>query len=186
MDLVESTRRVALPRRKKSRRAVLIGTSTTMLVACGTAVAAATIGGWHAPWADRPLGSITFELPSGGQCEQRIGDLHVGNAKAQSIVQSWLSGHPLSQVVDADASLRTIRSSKQMWDKDGIEIPVGYGTKHYDADYEYVDAVMQALSGAINAKLAEEGFATYVPVTWGGELRCSGSNPTPSVPEWLK
>lgn len=188
-DLVASTRRAARPRKRKQRRAVLIGTTTAMLVAGGTAAAASTFGGWTAPFADKPLGALSFELPSGGACEQRIGDLHIGDAKAQSLVHKWLSDHSLDEIADVEASLQAIRAeTDRTWENGpgGSPITFGYGTKYYDADYEYVDAVFQAETTAITAKLNDEGFTEYVPMDWDSELHCSGSNPYPSVPAWAK
>jgi hypothetical protein len=188
-ELVASTRRAAVPRRRRPRRAVLIWTTTAMLLAGGTAAAATGIGGWNAPWADKPLGSLSFRVPSGGVCEQRIGDLHIGNAKAQAMVQKWLSGHTLKEVADVGASLDAIRADHdQTWEHGpgGHRIKFGYGTKYYDADYEYVDAVFRAEQAAIAGKLTAEGFTSYVPVDWASELQCSGPNPNPSVPAWAK
>lgn len=186
--LVVSTRRAAQPRKRRQRRAVLIGTTTAMLIAGGTAAAAA-IGGWTAPWASQPLGTLTFTLPSGGTCEQRIGDLRIADARAQSLVQKWLSDHTLAEVADVDAAVETIRAEPdQTWDNGSGDPPItfGYGTEHYDADYEYVDAVFRAESTAVTAKLNDAGFTEYLPMRWDSELRCSGPNPHPSVPEWAK
>ena len=61
---------------------------------------------------------------------------------------------------------------------------MGYGTTHYDADYEYDQAVWTAYTEAIGAKLEQEGFTEYFDYSWEGETHCSGSNPYPNVPAW--
>ena len=144
--------------------------------------AAASVLGWTEPWAAHPLTSISYTLPSGGTCEQRIGDLHIANPMAQQDIQQWLGQHPLSQIANVDAALRQVRSGPNWWGS----IRVGYGTAHYDPDYEYDTAVWQAVTTAIHDKLQADGFASYLDITWGAETHCTGINPHPEVPSWMK
>lgn len=187
-DLVLGARRMAVlaAARRRRRRTVVAGTASAALVALG-ATAAAAVGGWTAPWAAHPLTSITYTLPSGGTCEQRIGNLRIADPTAQQDIQQWLGQHQLSQIADVNAALQQLRSGPSDWiTPAGRSVPVGYGTSHYDPDYEYDTAVWQALEAAVHAKLEDDGFHDYLDVTWAVETHCTGANPTPEVPSWEK
>ena len=146
-------------------------------------------GNWDAPWADDPTGTLSFTLPSGGVCEQRIGDLKVANPNANEMVHDWLHDHTLNEIADIDAAIAATRAEgPQTWQFDGRPtITFGYGTANYDADYEYVTAMRQATYEAVHAKLLDEGYTDYADynISYEGELRCSGDNPYPAIPEFL-
>lgn len=58
----------------------------------------------------------------------------------------------------------------------GAEEPGGYGTKHYNADAEYQDAVAQAIRHRMPNKLLSEGFsADALGLNSWGEDRCPGA-----------
>jgi len=152
----------------------------------GGAAAAAEIANWNAPWAGQPDGSLSFQLPSGGTCEQRLGDLHIKNDEAEESIRSWLAGQPVAEVLDVDAAIARSRAEGPSTHVVGDqEFTVGYGTENYDADYEYVQAVWRAEMDAITAKLRQEGFGN-LDYSWAAELHCDGSNPQPQVPEVVK
>ncbi|MGH3510424.1 MAG: hypothetical protein ACRDPI_09370 [Nocardioidaceae bacterium] len=182
VGLVVAARRAARPVRRRRRQAVLVGTTAALLTAGGTAVAT-THSIWAAPWADHPLTSITYTLPSGGTCEQRIGNLKIADPAAQTLIQDWLGKHPITQIADVTAAIKEIRSEPNTWvENDGTSIRAGYGTAHYDADYEYDTAVWRALSIAVSAKLQSAGFTKYLSVTWAGETHCDGTRTDPEIP----
>jgi hypothetical protein len=163
-----------------------VGTATAVLVSLGGAAAAAG-GLWTSPWAEHPITSITYTLPSGTTCAQRIGDLHIADPRAQALIRDWLASAPLDDLIDVPSALAQIRSEPDTWTRnDGQAVPVGYGTRHYDPDYEYDTAVWQAISTAISAKLTDTGFTRYLDTTWSAETHCTGVRPDPEVPTWLK
>lgn len=163
-----------------------MGTATAVLVSLGGAAAAAG-GLWTAPWAQHPITSITYTLPSGTTCAQRIGDLHIADPRAQALIRDWLASAPLDDLIDVPSALAQIRSEPDTWTRnDGQAVPVGYGTRHYDPDYEYDSAVWRAISTAISAKLTDAGFTRYLDTTWSAETHCTGVRPDPEVPTWLK
>lgn len=187
-DLVLAARGAARPvRKRRRRRALAIGTTSVLLVAGGTAVAA-TQGHWTSPWADHPLNAMTFRLPSGGICEERVGDLHLADPAAQSLITDWLSSHPIAEIADINAAIRELRGGGPgEWVRDdGTVTATGYGTEHYDADNEYWNAVSQALYTAVVAKLKAAGFTKYMDWHWSAETHCDGSNKKPQSPWWLK
>lgn len=201
-DLVTATRNAAhtAPRSigsRRRRRALLAASAAAVVVAGGGAAAAVTgsaFGGWIAPWTAEPTGTLSFTLPSGGVCEQRIGDLKVANPEAEKMIHAWLADHTLSEIADIDAAIEAIRAEgpqTHTFDGDtGVrpDVRYGYGTANYDADYEYVNAVFQAESEALSDKLWDEGYTDYEDYnhSWSSELQCSGSNPYPGIPEFAK
>ena len=149
-------------------------------------------GNWDAPWADDPTGTFSFTLPSGGVCEQRIGDLQVANPEANEMVHDWLNDHTLNEIADIDAAIAATRAEgPQTYQFGGLDrrsdLIFGYGTDVYDADYEYVNAMRQATYDGVHAKLLEEGYTDYADynLSWEGELRCTGDTPYPAIPEFL-
>lgn len=172
-DLVAATR-LARPRRRASRRGVLISTTTAGIVLAGTTAAAALgIGGWTTPWGKDPDGAIEFTLPSGVECEYRIGNLT--STSHTDDLRAWLDDHTLDEVADIDAAIKDMRAQDQTYVReDGTEVDVGYGTPYYDADNEYFDAVNRAVNAAI-ADRAEETGILKEGGSFGhlGELHCA-------------
>lgn len=185
-ELVAASRIAATGRKRRSRRSVLVGSSLAVVLAGGGAAAAAEIAGWNAPWADNPDGTLTFQLPSGGTCEQRLGDLKFQNGEAEHVIRTWLGGRSIADVVDVNAAIAQVRDEGPETHVIGNkEFTVGYGMEFYDPDYEYVQAVWHAEGDAITAKLVQEGFGN-LDYSWAAELHCSGSNPNPQVPDFAK
>lgn len=202
-DLVVATRdaatsgsRTSAVRSSRRRRAVLATSAAAVILLGGGAAAAVTgsiFGKWDAPWANDPTGTFSFTLPSGGVCEQRIGDLKVANPEANKMIHAWLSDRTLNEIADIDAAIAAIRAEgPQTWQFGGMEgrqpdLLFGYGTGNYDADYEYVTAMQQATFDAVHAKLLDEGYTRYADyeLSYSGELRCTGDNPYPAIPDFL-
>lgn len=183
--LVESTR-LAAARRRRVRRRVAAGAATAVLV--GVAGTAAAAGGvWSGPWEDHPVTSITYTLPSGTTCSQKIGNLHIADPDAETLIRDWLASRPLDDLIDVRAAITELRSEPWRDTSDnGRAVRVGYGTDHYDADYEYDSAVWLATSVAVRTKLDAAGYTSYLDTTWNANTVCTGSNPHPAVPSWEK
>ena len=200
-DLVVVTRgaarsgaRTAVARRRRPRRAILAASAATVVLLGGGAAAAVSgsiFGNWDAPWADEPTGTFRFTLPSGGVCEQRIGDLEVADPDANTMIHDWLNNHTLNEIADIDAAIAATRAEgPQSWQNGGpggTDLTFGHGTSNYDADYEYVTAMHQATFDAVHAKLLDEGYTDYADyeLSYRGELRCTGDNPYPASPDFL-
>lgn len=185
-ELVEATRR-ATARRRRARTRLAIGSATAVLVGISGAAAAAAGGIWTGPWEDHPITSITYTLPSGTTCSQKIGNLHIANPQAQTLIRDWLASRPLSELIDVQAAITQLRSGDETWDSEsGHTVKVGYGTAHYDPDYEYDTAVWQAVNAALRARLRDAGYTSYLDTTWSADTDCIGSDPHPEVPSWAK
>ena len=145
----------------RSRRGVLIATTTAGIVLAGTAAAAAlgVVGGWETPWGENPDGAIEFTLPSGEDCEYRIGNVDTTSRERSDEPRAWLDAHTLDQVADVDATLTDMRAQGNTFVRDdGTEVKVGYGTPYYDANNEYVDAVTRGVNTAIAEQAEETGI----------------------------
>lgn len=196
-DAAKSGSRAFVARSRRPRRAILAGTAAAVMLLGGGAAAAVSgsiFENWDAPWADDPTGTLSFTLPSGGVCEQRIGDLKVANPDANKMIHGWLNDHTLNEIADIDTAIAAIRAEgPQTYQFDGDtgvrpDLTFGYGTANYDADYEYVTAMFQATNDAVHAKLLDEGYTDYADfnTSYSGELRCTGDNPYPGIPEFAK
>lgn len=185
-DLVAATR-LSRPPRRARRRGVLISTTTAGIVLAGTAAAAALgIGSWTTPWGKDPVGSIAFTLPSGVECEFRIGNLGATSSGDADELRSWLDDHTLDQITDIDAEIEAMRADDNTYFRDdGTEVAVGYGTPYYDANIEYFEAVRRAISTAVLDRAEETGILPKEnwSMSHAGELNCAdGWEPTSA---WL-
>lgn len=157
VDLVSRCRGARRPQRR--RRTVVAGATAAFLAVGGAAAAATAIGGWANPWAEQPDAVISFALPGGARCQERIGDLQVDDPGANAMIHHWLASHTLDDVADVDAAISAIRQKGDVWYRaDGTAVRAGYGTSYYDADYEYATAVSSAIATAVKDKLAEAGY----------------------------
>lgn len=177
----------AVPRRRRvPRRAAGVIAAGALLAASGTA-AAATLGGWTAPWAQEPDGAIEFVLPSGAECEFRIGDLDAGTEGVADGLRTWLDETTLAEITDIAAAIQSERAGRQlMVEEDGTQTEVGYGTEFYDADFEYVMAARNAIGEALSVKANELGLSSGSDgwVEHAGEIQCDATNPEPFRPPW--
>lgn len=157
---------------------MLISTTTAGIVLAGTAAAAALgIGDWTTPWGKDPDGTIAFTLPSGIECEFRIGNIDTTTSRERvDEVREWLDDRTLEQIVDIEGALESTRAQDQMYTlKNGKEVVVGYGTPYYDADYEYFWAVFQAVQVAISDRGRETGILKDgAGFSLAGEDNCTG------------
>lgn len=188
---------VAAGRRSPRRSpATVVVALTASLLAVGTAGAAyaATAIDWSrfwytgeswAGWAESPDATLTYDLPGGGSCEMRIGDvvfspsddLPAGvetDGRAAEAVRDFLRSTDLAAVIDVDAAIRELRASDlRAIDEDGAEAPFGFGTTQYNADAEYTLAVRDAVFAAVTEHLR----AVDLPVAGVGfqsQERCEG------------
>lgn len=146
-----------------------------LAIVLGGAGAAAATGTWS-PWAQAPDGVLTYTLPSGAQCEQRLGDVRGGRGE---VVREFLRTTDLQALVsegvdDAIAEIRTEENS--FVHPDGTREPAGYGTERYNADQEYQSAVWRVINEAVSEELDRSGTdPAEVDLSWGGEANCPGA-----------
>ncbi|MBZ2197386.1 hypothetical protein [Occultella gossypii] len=171
--LVGVTRRASRPRRWRQLAAV--GVAASVVVAGAGAAAADGLGWSWSPWAQDPDQSFIYTLPSGIECESRIGDVLHPDPEVTSAVREVLSEDGILDRVDVDGMLRIMRSEDRGHVlADGTEVDARYGTVYYpDTDNEYQQAVDRAVSEYVTEELAERDIEMETG-SWGGEAQCPG------------
>lgn len=163
-------------RRHLSRAAVTGITTGSLLCFGGIAAAAATFEQWS-PWTRGQDAVLTYTLPSGAECELRIGDI-AGEPEAAQAARDWVGSVDLLAVADVDGTIRMLREQEHREVlEDGPEIVGGYGTDHYfTPDTEYHQAVTQAVGDAVHDELIRQGFAEGdAGLDWSGQAICPGA-----------
>jgi hypothetical protein len=159
-------------RRRLSRTAVAGIAVGSLLSVGGLSAAAATIDRWSW-WAQEPDAAVTFTLPSGAECEYRIGGASDLTPQTAQAVRKWASSVDVSTDIDIDRAIERLRAQDfiEVQD-DGTEIVGGYGTDHYyTPDREYHVAVTQALGDAISDEMNRQGLQDYA--NYMGETICA-------------
>ena len=162
-------------------RPVAAGFAALLLVGGVATAAAAATGQWALPWAPNDaVASFSYTLPSGGECEQRIGG--VGGMKSDEIaaVESFYRHADFKALLSDEAIDATIayrRSREEIYvNPDGSIEPAGFATKHYSADEEYQTAVWDVVVTAMAADLARQGIdGIDTDLTFQGDLSCPGA-----------
>jgi len=160
-------------RLRRMPRAAVVGIAAVLVLGGAGAAAAATLSDW-APWATTPDASFTFTLPSGAVCEQRYGNVK-GTDEVTQAIREYMKQVDVLQLADIDAELQRARADENVQvNADGSQEPGGYGTPYYNADSEYLQAVMQATSKVITTELDRQGI-DYEGSSWEGEAHCPGA-----------
>lgn len=187
-------------RRYRRRRLMAVVAVPAFLVAGGGAAAYAAVtidwsSYWStstttewAEWAQSPDAVVTYTLPSGRNCELRLGEFAFSPAddrpadvpadpRALSAAVDFV--HSSLVVTDADVqkAVAENRSDRNVIvDEDGDETPFGYGTGNDDADVEYDTAVPEAVWDAIDAHLSGMGLSS-TGLTYLSQQQCSDETP---------
>lgn len=170
--------RGARPRRWA--RPVVAGLAATLLIG-GAAAAAAATGRWTLPWAENnSIASFSYTLPSGIECEQRIGGVSGSVPAAIEAVENYYRTADLAAMLTEEEIQVTIerhRSGGSVWvNEDGSQVPGGYRTEYYDADQEYMGAVWDIVVTAMYDDLARQGMdGVDSKLTLQSEPNCPGA-----------
>lgn len=81
-----------------------------LLFTSGAAAAAATGAGW-APWAADPDVTFTYSLPSGLECEQRIGVVEGGDPAVRDAIRDIVEEIDVVSVADTDSRESMLREN---------------------------------------------------------------------------
>lgn len=165
-----SKARVQRPARRPAKIAL-----TVALVSAGAGAAAATDGWqWH-PWLEEPDAAFTVTYPTGTQCEYRMNTLSGGIAEAVEATRSFAAQNDLAALADVDHYIADIRAQGQwIHDQNGVLQPNGPGSALYDADWEYQQALNQAVNALVRQHLADEGIQSVGPTGRSVEVSMQG------------
>ncbi|PVW03005.1 hypothetical protein DEA06_14675 [Microbacterium sp. Gd 4-13] len=125
------------------------------------AAAAATGGWWSSWWADEPDSVASYTLPSGAQCEHRVGGLMVGtkDEPIRVAAREWLASADLDAIIASriDARVVEVRADQLLVEgPDGTTIPAVIDTRTDDSVYSR--AVSEVIYGALTDSLERQGF----------------------------
>jgi hypothetical protein len=165
------------PRRRLRRSAkVTIGAAVVALLAGGAAATATAELHWSG-WIDNPAGEYHFTLPSGATCTGQAGDVTSKNPEVTKEVEDWFRHTDVMAVADVEAVISQWRKTPVTYmEEDGTVVEVVPGSSHYDADIEYRNAVSDAVQAALDAAMADHGFAG-IEYSVKGEGVCSNDDP---------
>lgn len=167
--------------RRNLWRPVAAGFAALLLVGGVATAAAAATGQWTLPWAPHDaVASFSYTLPSGVECEQRIGGVAGKKSKEIAALESFYRHADFNALLNGeaiDAAIASRRSGEEIYvNPDGSTEPAGFGTTHYSADEEYQDAVWDVVVTAMTADLARHGIdGIDTDLTLQGDLSCPGA-----------
>lgn len=140
----------------------------------GAGLGAAAVAGvdlpWS-PWAQDPDVVLTYTLPSGATCEQRLGNAESPDPARIEALREYVSTHDLLALADIDGTIAEMRSEQHVVSNDGGR-PVEYAMS---ADYEYRQAVTYAVAVLVFDELARQGFDDDTDMSFMGEAHCPGA-----------
>jgi hypothetical protein len=166
--------------RRRWTRPVVAGL-LALVMAGGAATAAATSTGLWTPWAETPDAAHIYTLPSGAECEARIGNVQGTDSEVVLAVETFYATTDIDALLTderIDATIAQLRTEESLvMNADGSSEPGGFGTEHYSADHEYDAAVSRILSEAVTAELDRRGMAGVdANLSWEGETHCPGAD----------
>ncbi|TFD88928.1 MULTISPECIES: hypothetical protein [Cryobacterium] len=147
--------------RRPWRRPVFAGLASVLLLGGAATATAAVTNSW-VPWAQTPVASMAYTLPSGVECEERIGNIRGQDPAAVEAVKNFYRTTDIESLLTKEKIASTIEWIRQdsniAVNADGSTEPAGYGTVHYNADEEYQRAVTMIVTAAVSAELANQGI----------------------------
>lgn len=100
-----------------------------------------------------------YDLPSGAHCEAIFGVFAAADPAAVEFFREYALTRSLVSEADIDGIIADMRANPEdFWISPGVTEPGGYGTKHYNADTEYGQAVERAILNLEADVLVRNGF----------------------------
>ena len=180
LRVATSAETATMPHRRPWKRPAFAGLASVLLLGGAVNATAAVTNSW-VPWAQAPAASMTYTLPSGVECERRIGNILGQDPRVVDAVENFYRTTDLGSLLTQEKIASTIESSRQAANvnvgADGSLESAGYGTVHYSADQEYEWAVTRIVSAAVSAELSSLGIdAADSNLSSMGQSICAGSN----------
>jgi hypothetical protein len=170
--------------RRRVAGRVAAGAIAVAVVLGGAGAAAAATGGWWSSWwANEPDAVVHYALPSGAQCEYRMGGLMVRTADepVRLAAREWFATADLDAIIarGIDARVDRVRADDVLIDgPDGTLISAEVDPRTEDS--VYTRAVGELVHEAMTDALTAQGFdMEWAPgengLTIAGELNCPGA-----------
>lgn len=154
--------RLSVATRERRRRArshrvgVIAAAGGVALLLAGGAAAAAT-GLWQ-PWAETPDGTFTYVLPSGIECEERVGEITAENPQVREAIQSIFRDTDVVEEADPAQWERRLQGQPEVVELARTRIESGRTTLPTVDDVIAQMAVSRAVNDVIMTELEERGF----------------------------
>ena len=185
--------RAEVPRPRRRRIALASGALAVVLVG-GAGVAVATDGFNWGPWLKDPVGAYSLTLPSGLDCSVRIAHYTAADTAVaddvNNIVEDWWRTTDVAAEAEklVPSQIAQFRAAENtVYDADtGKSEPGGFGTKWYDADWEYHFAFSMAIGELEHDVLEQHGYTTdelaVVGLEGGFGIKCLDENGEVVIP----
>ena len=161
LRVATSVEAVSATARRPWRRPVFGGLASVLLLGGAATATAAVTNSW-VPWAQTPVASMEYTLPSGVECEERIGNVLGQDPAAVEVVENFYRTTDIASLLTKEKIASTIEWIRQdsniAVNADGSTEPAGYGTVHYNADEEFQRAVSMIVTAAVSTELAGQGI----------------------------
>jgi hypothetical protein len=145
-----------------ARRPVRLAAAGALGLVLLGGTAAAASGLW-APWATTPDGVFTYVLPSGIQCEERVGDITAENPRVRAAVHEIFAGMDVVAAADVDKWRQRLERDPAYVDVAQQWVDEGTSDLHTVEDMIAQGAVSQAVMEVVDAELHERGFDPEAP-----------------------
>lgn len=149
----------------------------TILVIGSAAAAAASSGDIWAPWAQQPEATLLLTLPSGAECEYRIGDLRSDDAEVLSAARNFYQKTDfeglLTDAAIAEAIAENERSATAPLDNNPAS--AAENDKVLSPDRRYMRAVQNIVRQELTMEFERVGITSSdMSLTISAEGRCPG------------
>lgn len=158
-------------RRRSWRRPLAVGLMSLALVSGAATATAAATGVWPL-WAETPDAVAHFTLPSGAQCEYRVGNAQGDDTAAVELVTDHYRSLDTAALLAPDSvagMIDQIRDEEARAAADGET-----GGTAMSPDSEYRTAVWRLLHEALKSKLSGAGVETGTLMS-EGQFHCPGA-----------
>ena len=172
LDLLvaESAPAVGRPARKRAWRRPLAAGLMSVLVLGGAATAAAAATGVWPLWAETPDAVAHFRLPSGAQCEYRLGNVQGHDPAAVDLIRDHYRALDTSALLEP-ANVNAMIDQIQAEEAGAVGGDSGFQSLSPDAQYR--TAIWRLLHEGLDSEIADSGVnADAAELMSEGQLFC--------------
>lgn len=162
-------------RRTRSHRVGAIAAAGGVALLLAGGAAAAATGLWR-PWAETPDGTFTYVLPSGIECEERVGEITAENPEVRAAIQSIFRDTDVVAAADPAQWERRLEAQPDVTETARSWIESGRTTLPTVDDVIAQMAMSRAVNDVVITELEERGFDPERPdnmIASSGQAICT-------------
>lgn len=163
---------------RRGRVMATIAIASAVVVGGAGAAAAATVDEW-AWWATNPTGTVSYTLPSGKVCEQRLGEINSSDPALTAAARDYVGSVDILTTFDVDEAFHAAKADAQRYAADA-QGQVGDPFVMPTDDELYETAVFNGITTALTAEMQAEGFSAETIGNAGlelsGQSRCADAS----------